>query len=245
MIEVTAEDDRPPFFKNCPVCNAETPPGSITCPKCGVNLEIARANFVKDLALQVGKVGYVAGQYSAAPEKKRKITFGVVLGWVGACFLLLLLYGFVKDAGPYFLFSILSAFDPTPTSQPRPRSTPTFDSYNLTQAARFSQPSQPTQSDCLPWSAITTQMNGQTLCVFGVVYQITSSRETYTRIEFTDERNTFFLYSVNYYFTDETTGKELQVGDCISVTGKVGVISNVPYIDIGKENLYYCEPWMR
>lgn len=346
--EVQSEGDRPKLFKTCPVCNAETPPGTISCPKCGVNLEIARSNLIKDMALEVGKYGFSVGQSLQKPaatlpsppksikhkdqlEKPLGSCSYLLIGFIFANFTPVLLYLFVyvipvDDVSLVFAFLSLLVFfsilyfstigrygklsfygvvnifvllfipivnwwaayylgrgihmkvskqqlhnphKPTsiglvliiltvgiawllslPAISPAvpPTPTPKASYFHMTEPS--SSPKviltpTPTPTPCLHWSKITTSMNGRSICVYGTIYQITSSRETFTRIEFTDRPNTFFLYSVNLYFTDETTGRALSAGDCVSITGKVDTISNVPYIDIREETLYFCESWMK
>lgn len=85
-------------------------------------------------------------------------------------------------------------------------------------------------------------MNGRTICVYGTVQNIRSTRETLTRIEFTDQPNIFFIYSTNLTFADATTGKALSTGDCVQVKGTVLLIGHVPYIDIADQGLYHCNP---
>jgi len=210
--------DRPRLFKNCPVCGAETPKGAINCPNCGVDLEIARSN---------------AGEQRLAPPPsiKKSITVGTIVGWVMGLFLLLLLYGFIHDT-----MLLPAMYAPTPRPTPRPTITHNVQtSIMLTGYA---------PSTCTHWSEISARMNGQTVCVYGTIYQITTSRETFTRIEFTDQPNTFFLYSVDWYFYDKDTGKNIAAGDCLSFTGKVATITGVPYISMGHDLPYFCEPWM-
>lgn len=97
-----------------------------------------------------------------------------------------------------------------------------------------------TASACRLWSSISPALNGQTVCVYGYVHQVYSTRETWTRIKFSPQPNTFFLYSTRYIFTDPATGRSLSPGDCVQVTGPVQLIQNVPYIDIDNNILHNC-----
>lgn len=136
-----------------------------------------------------------------------------------------------------------SAVHRTPTLIP-PK-LPTAKPFSLTKIAENMQRnSQPAQTSCLLWSQVTPQMAGQTLCVYGTIYQITSSRETYSRYEFSPKRNTFFMYNISGYFYHTDTGKDVVAGECISDTEVLKLIDGVPYIDVGNE-IAFCEPWMK
>lgn len=78
------EKNCPAIFRNCPVCNGYTPAGSITCPHCGVNLEIARDKNVR----------------KSIPTQKKSKWGAIFLSITTGCFLcfaFLLVYGFIND----------------------------------------------------------------------------------------------------------------------------------------------------
>lgn len=118
MPDFTEQEDRPKFFRNCPVCNTETSPGLIRCPNCGVDLEIARSNVMKGMVVEGGKIGYVAGAYSAStPPRKKTITFSSVIGVIIVCCILLVFYGVINDTilTPLLYPSLsLTHYAPTP-----------------------------------------------------------------------------------------------------------------------------------
>lgn len=145
------------------------------------------------------------------------------------CYLWLILFASLSFVITEASEGIAAAFAPTaiPTRKPYPTLTPRVVS---------SGPS----SSCLHWSQVTPQMAGRTLCVYGAVHSLYATDEASTRIKFTDQPNTFFIFSAPYTFTDEHTGAPLSVGDCIQITSPVKLFNNIPYMDIGEEILYNC-----
>ena len=135
----------------------------------------------------------------------------------------------------YFLLSVFSstptrtaqsAYSPSSTSVPVPTRVPT--------KVKTPTPSPP---NCFLWNEITSAMNGRKVCVYGTVYSVYNTKETSTRIEFSPQPNTFFLYNVNHVYPD------LNKGDCVAAEEVVQLISNIPYMEIS--NLYKCESWMK
>ncbi len=85
-------------------------------------------------------------------------------------------------------------------------------------------------------------MIGNDICVYGYVVNLSSSVEISTRLEFSDQKNTFFMYSGKY---ELETDKGLSLGDCIYSIGIIGKNSGVFNMDLDNgEFLYRCEPWM-
>lgn len=85
--------------------------------------------------------------------------------------------------------------------------------------------------------SINSSMEGQTLCVYGV---ISYTREFYgaSQVRFGGD-NTFFFSSGTIYYPNATSGR------CVYATGKVLLSSEqVPYIQVDKNPLYDCEGWM-
>jgi hypothetical protein len=102
--------DRPKFFSRCPVCNAETPQGAIKCPNCGVDLEIARANAIKDVALAAGTYGYSVAQQNNSPNLLNSLWY-VVIGIVVNIVLSVLIWVVINfDLNSGFWFSLACAF---------------------------------------------------------------------------------------------------------------------------------------
>lgn len=223
---------RPKFFKNCPVCNAETPRGVTHCPGCGVDLEIARVNLMKGIVIEGGKIGYAAGRTVAPPPTAKKaITLSSVIGWVVGCFLLLLVYGIIKDT---ILMPIMyPSLAPTSSYQ---ASLPTPKPGSLTQMAQALTPSD--ELECFRAIYIEDWMaNKGTGCVFGTVVRVQEYQGA-TQLRFgTDQQ--FFFSSGSIYYPD------IGAGDCVYAKGEILLSAEgVPYIDIDKNDLYLCEPWM-
>lgn len=151
---------------------------------------------------------------------------------LGACTLTLLACSF---------FSRLAPSVPSPTAPPNIPPTYTFVPLPVesatprpTNTARPQNTPTEEQSDCYRWDEITLQMAGQTVCVYGVAY----SHQGQSRIDFSPERNTFFLIDSVYYYPD------LEAGSCVMAEEVVEVFdSKIPFMTINGE-LYNCEPWM-
>jgi len=82
---------------------------------------------------------------------------------------------------------------------------------------------------CYQPAQITPSLEGQEVCVRGVV-----SSWKDARYRFTDEPGSFFLYwplSMSG-ISDPATGKALSLGTCIENEGEVQVNSGVPYMDL-------------
>ena len=123
-------------------------------------------------------------------------------------------------------------------SQPTPRPAPTFTPRPVI-INTIAQPKNQL-ADCLRWSEVTPQMEGQTICVSDRVYSVYSTNQTSTRIKFSNEANTFFVFSQLYEFSDPVTHAPLGAGDCVMLTGTVQLYGNIPYIDIADEPLKQC-----
>ena len=99
---------------------------------------------------------------------------------------------------------------------------------------------------CFQWNQITTEMEGQTVCVTGTavqVYPVTGTAPT--RVNFTTELNTFFLISTGYEFSytmQDGTRHGLAAGDCVQASEIVRVFDDgrhrIPYMQI--TSLYRC-----
>jgi hypothetical protein len=113
---------------------------------------------------------------------------------------------------------------PRPTDPPKPTNTiaPTL-------------PPPPTEApSCYKWDQITTAMAGEEVCVYGIAY----SHQGQSRIDFSPEKNSFFLIDANYYYPN------LAEGVCVVARQKVEVFDGkIPFMTINGD-LYKCEPWM-
>lgn len=86
-------------------------------------------------------------------------------------------------------------------------------------------------ANCYHPEQITASMIGQSVCVRGVIQNL-SQGSAATRYTFSDQPNTFFLYDQVYEVIDPNTGKTLGPGTCVEVHGTIKNISGVPYINI-------------
>ncbi len=104
-------------------------------------------------------------------------------------------------------------------------------------------PSTPTvtPNPCLRWDQITLGMVGQTICVRGIIRNITlyvQAKRWQSHWDFTDNRTGFFATS-SYLGWHTITGKDMSVGDCVAITGKIQILSNSrPYIYWGTNSIY-------
>ena len=90
------------------------------------------------------------------------------------------------------------------------------------------------EASCYRWDEITLDMAGQVVCVYGVAY----SHQGQSRIDFSPEKNSFFLIDTVYYYPNLTEGS------CVVAEEKVEIFDKkIPFMTIhGK--LLKCEPWM-
>jgi len=107
---------------------------------------------------------------------------------------------------------------PEPVNTPKPQPTDT-----------------PETPSCYRWDEITLEMAGETVCVYGKAY----SHQGKSRIDFSPEKNTFFLIDPVYYYP------KLSEGVCVVAKEKVEVFDKkIPFMTIHEGKLYKCEPWM-
>lgn len=132
-----------------------------------------------------------------------------------------------------FFFSMFSSVSAQPTYSPSPTTAP----ISTRIPTKVKTPTVPA-SDCILWTQITPSMSGRKVCVYGTVYSVYTTNETSTRIKFTSQPNTFFLYDVNYIYTD------LKEGDCVAAEEVVQLYDKkIPYMSVSA--LYHCESWMK
>ena len=112
---------------------------------------------------------------------------------------------------------------PRPTDPPQPTDTP--------------EPTIPPPTEtppCLKWDQITIDMVGEVVCVYGIAY----SHQGQSRIDFSPEKNSFFLIDTVYYYPN------LSEGVCVVAEEEVEVFDHkIPFMTING-NLYKCDPWM-
>jgi hypothetical protein len=112
----------------------------------------------------------------------------------------------------------LSINSPEPVNTPEPKPTDT-----------------PETPSCYRWDEITLEMAGEKVCVYGKAY----SHQGQSRIDFTPEKNTFFLIDPVYYYPN------LSTGTCVVAEQKVEVFDGkIPFMTIKNGELFKCEPWM-
>jgi hypothetical protein len=90
--------------------------------------------------------------------------------------------------------------------------------------------------DCTEWSLVTVDDVGKTLCVYGAVFSRYTVQEPAFKVhyvKFGDGGRDFYLVSYDWAFTD------LQVGDCLMLTGPIQRLGNNPVIAITHDNILY------
>jgi len=138
---------------------------------------------------------------------------------------------------------------PAPTSEPppptlpptealpvvtEPPSPPTEPQQPVPTEPVVTEPPAPETPPCYKWDQITIDMAGEAVCVYGTAY----SHQGQSRIDFSPEKNSFFLIDTVYYYP------ELSEGVCVVAQEKVEVFENkIPFMTI-KDGLYECDPWM-
>ena len=131
----------------------------------------------------------------------------------------------------------------TPASTEEPPSAPSEPEEPepvvvATNTPRPTSPPKPTNTSlppsCYKWDEITLDMAGDVVCVYGIAY----SHQGQSRIDFSPEKNSFFLIDTTYYYP------ELGAGVCVVAEEEVEVFDNkIPFMTINGD-LYKCEPWM-
>jgi|YelNatPaOPRAMG01_1025707.scaffolds.fasta_scaffold75292_1 hypothetical protein len=173
--------------------------------------------------LPMAATGLVLGIVGRESSRRGMATTGLVMSVIS------LILGIGSAAIGAYLGTtgqLFGAFPP-PTSTPLPTHVPTKIKTPTAQA-----------SNCIHWSQISTSMEGRKICIYGKVESIYKTNETSTRIKFTSQPNSFFLYNVNFIYPD------LKVGDCVLADEVLQLYDNkIPYMEISA--LYKCEPWMK
>jgi hypothetical protein len=89
-----------------------------------------------------------------------------------------------------------------------------------------------TPDPCVHWDEVTADMQGQKVCVRGLITGFSQGRSVGTRYEFSDKPSTFFVFSAKWEVTDPSTGKTIAPGTCVEITDTVRNQGGVPYFDI-------------
>jgi hypothetical protein len=118
------------------------------------------------------------------------------------------------------------------TSVPEPAQ---FDSFLIRELPATSAETVPSQEpSCYRWDEITLEMAGEVVCVYGIAY----SHQGQSRIDFSPEKNSFFLIDAAYYYPN------LSEGSCVVAEEKVEVFDKtIPFMTI-RGKLFKCKPWM-
>lgn len=85
---------------------------------------------------------------------------------------------------------------------------------------------------CLGPDAVTPEMNGELICVRGLITDFAQSAQVGTRYSFSDQPNSFFMFSNLWEITNSSTGKTVGVGTCVEVTGVVELQDGIPFMPI-------------
>lgn len=171
---------------------------------------------------------YVFNERNSRPMKSKHAMLRVLIA-LGVCLLLTLACSSAVPAEPTSTPAPTETkvVVPTATDTPRPTNTPR---PTRTPAATHT----PEPPSCYKWDEITLDMAGQVTCVFGIAY----SHQGQSRIDFSPEKNSFFLIDAVYYYPN------LAKGSCVAAEEKVEIFdSKIPFMTINGE-LYICEPWM-
>jgi hypothetical protein len=132
------------------------------------------------------------------------------------------------------LLQACAAPQPPPTEAPptaTPASTATAAPTQTRRPTPTSPPS-PTPDPCMRWDQVTADMQGETVCLKGVVSELTQSRQVGSRYQFGDQPNGLFLYSKFWELVNSRTGKTLGPGTCVVVIGTIQVQAGIPFINI-------------
>lgn len=144
--------------------------------------------------------------------------------------------------GSFFLFigSFSFSYQINSTSLPPTAKPPTRIASTSSRIPIKIDRSTPTAQidDCIHWTDVSSLMEGQNICVYGEVESYYNTTETATRINFSSNKKSIFLYDMNYYYPD------LKVGDCVVAKDILRLYNNeIPYLSISE--LFKCASWMK
>ena len=149
-----------------------------------------------------------------------------------ACALLMLACSVFSGTTPAEPVSQPTEVEQVPVASNTPRSINSPEPVNTPEPQLTDTPETPS---CYRWDEITLEMAGETVCVYGKAY----SHQGKSRIDFSSEKNTFFLIDPVYYYPD------MAAGVCVAAEQKVEIFDNkIPFMTIKDGKLFKCEPWM-
>ncbi len=169
------------------------------------------------------------------PKKKNSKLIFIIIGIVILCLACIAVSAILG------IFVLPNLDSPTPTIAPLPTDTPrpptplppTASQPENTPTSSGGAPQQE-GNGCTNWKDITSSMEGEKLCVYGDIYKTYDTNEAW-RIDFSAEKNSFFMYDTRYYYN-------VNEGECVMAEGTIKLISgNVPYLNIEDQKLYHCE----
>jgi len=170
--------------------------------------------------------------YQIGAAMKAKFISRKVIAAGIACALLILACSVFSTPTPAEPISLPTNTEQLPVASNTPRSINSPEPVNTPEPKPTDTQETPS---CYRGDEITLEMAGETVCVYGKAY----SHQGQSRIDFSAEKNTFFLIDPVYYYPD------MSEGVCVVAEEKVEVFDKkIPFMTIHDGNLYKCEPWM-
>jgi hypothetical protein len=163
--------------------------------------------------------------------KTKFISYKVIAAGI-ACALLALSCKVFTGTTPSAPISLPTNSEQLPVASNTPRSIKSPEPVNTPEPKPTDTPEMPS---CYRWDEITLEMAGETVCVYGKAY----SHQGQSRIDFSPEKNTFFMIDPVYYYPD------MSEGTCVVAEQKVEIFDKkIPFMTIKDGKLFKCEPWM-
>jgi hypothetical protein len=243
----------------CPKCGRINSATSPYCTKCGysffsADLDLEPPEPLKNpprrkvdagrvlmtiltiLLMGVG-IGLIGGVIGFLRNKKDRLV-GAMIGSIASAILVpaLIIIGIqLKPAITKMdLPELIPGIIPNPLTL---HSTPTVEIPSPTPTLALTAP-----PSCSTWDQVTVDMEGTILCVYGTVvsvYPITGNKgNTITRINFSTQKNTFFILSNASIFSLAAGGtqQEIKRGDCVRFVDTVRILNTgtqqIPFMQV-------------
>ncbi|MEN8242780.1 MAG: hypothetical protein ABFS17_12720 [Chloroflexota bacterium] len=113
---------------------------------------------------------------------------------------------------------------PTATKTERPTMTPKPTATEILETATPDY-----RSECIPYTMVTKELAGETICVYGEIVKWTSGGGYAAVIRFEDVPDAFLVRSVRYYWGS------IEVGDCIMIFGELHWNGAYAYLEMDKD----------